>query len=49
MRIEDLESKLKELKLQKRELVLASKRTENIDIEIKDIEDKMDNILVSKK
>lgn len=36
--IQDLEQKLKELKLEKRELLLAGKKTTNIDEKIKTIE-----------
>ena len=41
---EELESKLKELKLQKRQLVLANKNTDNIDQQIKEIEMKIESI-----
>jgi len=37
-RIEELEKELKELKLEKRQILLAGKNTENIDSKIKLIE-----------
>ena len=41
---EELESKLKELKLQKRQLVLANKNTDNIDQQIKEIEMEIESV-----
>ena len=42
--IEDLEEQLKELKLEKRRIVLAGKKTEQIDNKIQVIEYEIENI-----
>lgn len=39
--IQELEQQLKELKLEKREFLLAGKKTTNIDIKIKNIENEL--------
>lgn len=39
--LEKLQKDLKELKLEKRQLLLSGKKTDNIDIKIKDIEKKI--------
>ena len=46
---EKLESMLKELKLQKRELVLAYKDTDKIDKEINNVEMELESIAASEK
>lgn len=38
-KIEELKECLKQLKLEKRELILAGKKTSNIDIKIKEVEE----------
>lgn len=45
---DELENRLKELKLKKRELVLANKNTDSIDQEIKNIEIDIESILSKK-
>ena len=42
-KLNELEDQLKELKLQKRNLLLAGKDTEKLDIMIKEIEEKIKN------
>lgn len=46
---EKLESILKELKLQKRELVLANKDTDKIDEEISNIEMELESLLANEE
>lgn len=44
IKIEELKETLKQLKLEKRDLILANKKTSEIDKKIKDIENKRNNL-----
>lgn len=43
-RIEELKERLKQLKLEKRELILAGKKTSNIDDRIKEVEEEIEHM-----
>lgn len=42
-KIDELKDRLKELKLEKRDLILANKKTEEIDKKIKVVQDEINN------